>query len=264
MPEWLLNKDEYTPPKEKDAFINKSILGVLGVITKFKLNLEYKPNKFGINITMKIISALLFVLMISLSRNMAFLLVTGVFLLLIVSLLDVEEIRYIIKMGAAVGIFTFIILIPSIVMGNKNNSIMIVVKVLETVSTVAITSCTTRWSEITGVLKMFKLPDVFVFILDITIKYVLILGEFSLNMLYALRLRSVGSNKSKHASLSGIIGTMFLKSKEMAEEMQGAMECRGFNGEYKVSSKSSFKINDFLCILIDLSVVLIYFYFDRL
>jgi cobalt/nickel transport system permease protein len=54
-------------------------------------------------------------------------------------------------------------------------------------------------------------------------------------MFYALKLRSVGRNAGKTASISGIAGTLFLKSKEMAEEMYAAMECRGFTGEYRAA-----------------------------
>ena len=37
--------------------------------------------------------------------------------------------------------------------------------------------------------------------------------------------------------LTGIAGTLFLKSKEMAEEMYAAMECRGFTGEYRAGGR---------------------------
>ena len=53
----------------------------------------------------------------------------------------------------------------------------------------------------------------FIFVFDITIKYIVIFGEFSLNMLYALKLRSVGKSKNKSTSLSGIIGTTVYKIK---------------------------------------------------
>jgi len=77
----------------------------------------------------------------------------------------------------------------------------------------------------------------FILVLDITLKYITLLGDFALSMLYALRLRSVGKNDGKTASLSAVAGTMFLKSKEMAEEMYAAMECRGFTGTYRVTGR---------------------------
>jgi cobalt/nickel transport system permease protein len=264
MPEWLLNKDNYSPSKERDDFINKSILSILKVLTKFRLEAQYIPDKFNVSASTKILTTVVLILLISLTRNIEFLISVGVFLLLIVSLLNAVEIRYILRVGLAACIFTFVILIPSILMGNKNNSILIVFKVLETATLVSITSCTTRWSDITSAIKMFFIPDIFIMVMDMTMKYIIIFGEFSINMLYSLRLRSIGKNNKKDTSLSGIIGTMFLKSKEMAEEMYGAMECRGFTGEYKVNKKYRLKFNDGLCIFIGVLFIFSYFYFDRL
>jgi len=110
-----------------------------------------------------------------------------------------------------------------------------------------------------GSLKMFFVPDIFIFAIDITIKYITILGELALNMLYALRLRSVGRSRDKHTPLAGIAGTMFIKSKEMSEELYNAMECRGFSGEYKFPGKFKPAIFDFLYGIINILLVAAYF-----
>ena len=261
MPEWLLKKDHYVPSIEKNTFINKSILSILKVLTKFKYNAKYKSNRFGVNTITKFISAILLIILVALSRSLGFIIIIDVYLLLIISLLNAEEIIHIFKLAIVVTIFTLIIFLPSFLMGNTNNSILIVIKTITTVTAVNITSSITQWNDITKTLKLFFIPDIFILVLDITIKYIVIFGEFSLNMLYALKLRSVGKNKNKTTSLSGIIGTMFIKSKEMAEEMYGAMECRGFTGEYKLHSKYKFRLNDILCIIINIGFIASYFYF---
>lgn len=263
MPEWLLKKDDYIPSKEKNTFINKSILSILKMLTKFKYNAKHKSSRFGINTITKFISAIILIILVALSRNFGFILMVDVYLLLIISMLKAEEIVHIIKLAVVITIFTSIIIMPSLFMGNINNSILIVIKTLTTVTVVNITSAITQWNDITKTLKLFFIPDIFILVLDITIKYIVIFGEFSLNMLYALKLRSVGKNKNKTTSLSGIIGTMFIKSKEMAEEMYGAMECRGFTGEYKLHSKYKFRLNDIACFIINIGFIASYFYFVR-
>jgi len=263
MPEWLLKKDDYVPTTEKSTFINKSILSILKMLTKLKYNAKYKYNRFGINTVTKFISAIIIIILVALSRSLAFIIIVDVYLLLIISLLKAEEILHIIKMAVVITVFTLIILLPSFIMGNANNSILIVIKTLTTVTAVNVTSTITQWNDITKTLKLFFIPDIFILVLDITIKYIVVFGEFSLNMLYALKLRSVGKNKNKTTSLSGIIGTMFIKSKEMAEEMYGAMECRGFTGEYKLYSKYKFRQNDMLCFIINIGLIASYFYFVR-
>lgn len=264
MPDWLLKGDNYIPIKEKNAFINKSILSILNILTKFRLQTENRKSRFEINAAIKLLSALIIITFVSLSRSFSFVIMIDVLLLLIVSLLQIDQIKYIIKTGIAVSIFTFIILIPSILMGNINNSILIIFKVIATITSVNITSCTTKWNDTIAALKIFFIPDIFIFVLDITIKYIVIFGEFSLNMLYSLKLRSVGKNTDKKNSLSGIIGTMFLKSREMSEEMYEAMECRGFTGQYIVKRKFKILNNDILCVTFIVILTFAYFYFDRL
>lgn len=141
---------------------------------------------------------------------------------------------------------------------------MLALKILASVASINILAFTTQWNDLTGALKAFRIPDMFIFVLDITIKYILVLGEFSLNMVYALKLRSVGKSMDKSTSLSGIVGTMFIVSKEMAEGMYGAMECRGFTGAYKVYKNFKFKLADYICIMFNIIFILTYFYFDRL
>jgi cobalt/nickel transport system permease protein len=130
-----------------------------------------------------------------------------------------------------------LILLPSAFWGHGSSLVLITAKVLVSVTSVKLVSTTTEWASISGAFKRLGAPDLFILVFDIALKYITLLGEFALAMLYALKLRSVGKNQGKTASLSGIAGTLFLKSKEMAEEMYAAMECRGFTGEYRAAGR---------------------------
>lgn len=264
MPEWLLKKDNYTPLKDKNAFIDKSILSIFNVLSRFRRQTKLGTSKLSVNPFIKLISVFILIIFVSLSKSFYFVLIANVFLLVLINFLSINEIKYVIKVSLAVAIFTFIILLPSIFLGYGNNTLMIALKVLVSVTSVNILACTTQWNDLIVALKIFRIPDVFIFVLDITMKYIMILGEFSLNMIYALKLRSVGRNNNKSTALSGIVGTMFIKSKEMAEEMYGAMESRGFTGTYKGYKKFEFRLADYICVIINIVLVLTYFYFDRL
>lgn len=264
MPEWLLQKDNYTPMKGKDAFIDKSILSILKILTRVTRQTEGKTNKFEINDVIKLISTLVLIIFVSLARNFTFVIIANVIMLVLINFLSINEIKYILKVSLTVTVFTFILLLPSILLGYGSNTLMITLKILVSVSSVNMLACTTQWNDLIMALKLFKIPDMFIFVLDITIKYILVLGEFSLNMVYALKLRSVGRSRNKSTALSGVVGTMFIKSKEMAEEMYGAMECRGFTGEYKVYKKFKMKLPDYICIIVNVVFIITYFYFDRL
>jgi cobalt/nickel transport system permease protein len=173
-----------------------------------------------------------------------------------------KQIIKILKLSLGMAAFTFIVMLPAVFWGNSFSCIMITSKVFATITAVGLLSHTTKWGSITSALKRFLIPDIFILVLDITIKYIVMLGDFTLNMLYSLRLRSVGKNRNKYSSLSGIAGTMFLQSKEMAEEMYYAMECRGFTGEYHIYGKSKFKVADYAYILINIGILFVFLYLN--
>jgi cobalt/nickel transport system permease protein len=196
---------------------------------------------------------LLLVVLTSLSQGFSFVLIVMAYLLILLALMPAKDIISILKIGIIMTLFTFVILLPSAFAGNRYSITMIPVKVFATITAVGILSHAAKWNHLISALKRFHIPDLFIFVLDITLKYIVMLGEFSLELLYALKLRSVGKsgNKKKVTSLSGVAGTMFIKSRIMAEEMYGAMACRGFTGEYKVYEKFRFGLADVFYLLIN-------------
>lgn len=263
MPEWLLKDENYKPQSDKDTFINKSILSLLGVLSRIRTQGKYKEDNFKINAVLKVAFTFILILMVSITKNFTFTIIINVYLLAILSMMDGEEIIEVLKISLIMSVFTFIILLPAAFWGNGFSSVMITAKVFATVTAVNMLSHSTRWNAITSALKRFFVPDIFIFVMDITIKYIVMLGEFSLNMLYALKLRSVGKNKSKYTSVSGIAGTMFIKSKEMAEDMYSAMECRGFTGEYHINNRFKFTFWDFLYVMLNVLIIIIFIYMER-
>ena len=91
-------------------------------------------------------------------------------------------------------------------------------------------------------LKLFY--TIFIFTLDITLKYISVLGEICMDVLRSVCLRSVGENPDKTSAFSGVLGITFLKASEMAEEMYAAMCCRGFTGKYEIRHKQKYSLID--------------------
>jgi len=120
----------------------------------------------------------------------------------------------------------------------------------------------TKWSDISKSLKLLFIPDIFIWIMEITIKYIVLLGEYSINLLYALKLRTIGKTSNKYNSLTGIMGNLFIKSYKMSEEMFHAMECRGFVGEYTTKVNLTFKKIDYIYITINLLLISLFIYFN--
>ena len=263
IPQWLLRDQQYNPQSDRDTFINKSILSLLAVLSRIKARSTGKAKKYSVQAAFKVACTLVLVVLLSLSGNFTFVIIINVYLLAVLSSMEAKEIVKILKISCATAFFTFIILVPAVLWGNTYSSIMITSKVFATVTAVSILSHSTKWTDITSALKRFFVPDIFILVLDITLKYIVMLGDFALNMFYALKLRSVGRNRSKYTALSGIAGTLFIKSKEMAEEMYYAMECRGFTGEYHVYSNFKFTIADFAYIVIHIGIFILFLYVGR-
>lgn len=192
--------------------------------------------KIGFSTIVKLCSALLVIFLISISQSPVFIITSAAMILVLLSLCPAELILAVLKTGLPAALFSFLIMLPSALWGNLSGAVVIMVKVFLCVTTVRLLSVTTEWALITRALRVFLVPHIFILVLDITVRYIFLLGEMSLGLLYAVKLRSVGGNVDKPASLAGIPGTLFLKSREAAEDVFAAMECRCFTGTYTVGS----------------------------
>lgn len=259
--EWLLKKDDYEPVKDREKFLDKSIVGIVTILSKIKRENNISDEViYKINPLVKLSSMIILIVFLSLSRNMLFVYFMLAYSLVYLCFLDGNAIKKILAVSLIVPIFTLVMLLPSIFfMGNRQSSVMLILKIFITVLLVNTLSYTTKWRDITKSLKMFFIPDIFILTFDITIKYIYVLGDFSLKMLYSLKLKSVGKNNDKRNSLSRIIGNLFLKSKTMGEEMYSAMECRGFTGEYVSYSKFKFTAMDAIYLSVSVFMVAIFF-----
>src|ERR1035437_5488751 len=119
MPEWLLKNENYIPQKDKDAFVNKSILSLLRVLSMLRTQSGYKTDKFYVNVAFKVAFTFMLIILLSVSSNFTFVVIINVYLLVILCLMEAEEIIKILKISLAMAVFTFIILLPAVFWGNS-------------------------------------------------------------------------------------------------------------------------------------------------
>lgn len=255
IPDWMCNEESYTPQKDRSSFVSKSIKSVMQVLSTFKRNNDLKKAK-EVNASLRLLAMLLFIVFTSVSRNFSFVLFMIAFVIIRFAFMSGDKIKSWIKLLIPVILFSFLLLLPSVFLGNPKTPLTIIGKIFVCVSMVSIVNLTTSFNDITYSLKRFHIPDVVIFIFDITIKYIYILGEVCLDMLNALKIRSIGKNNSKSTSASGILGTVFLKANDYATQTQKAMECRGFSGEY-VAPKKKQSISKYDCLFLFLCAVII-------
>lgn len=261
IPSWMCESESYESNIDKDGFITKSIQAVLGILAKLKWNAG-KDGRLSASPSLKLCYTFLFILLTACSKNYLFSLIMAAGTILALATYPAAMIRQILSGTIGAVLFSALILLPAVFMGNPQILLTIGTKVFLSVTLIGMLSAGTSWNKLTASLRAFHIPDIFIFTLDITLKYIAVLGEICMEILTALRLRSVGQNKKKAKAFSGILGISFLKSREMADEMYAAMYCRGFVGEYKSGREYSFRKQDIFYIFLMILVVGFFVYLE--
>ncbi len=257
LPHWMVSAEGYLPGSDRDSFINRSIGSFLHLLSRFGRAEAGLGGKPSVNPGVRLGSTLLLIVLISLSHDFLFLSYAGALLLVVLSFCPAETILRIVKGSLPIAAFTFIVMLPAALWGSTARIVMITLKVLLSVMAVKLFVATTRWESILSGLRAF-MPRLFVLVLDVTTRYLVLLGELSLRLLCALKLRSVGRNSDKAASLGGIAGTLFLRSRQMAEDMYAAMECRCFTGSYPRGSAARLSVVDLIPAILSVASVLVF------
>lgn len=261
LPSWMCESEAYEPNIDKDGFITKSAQAILGVLAKLKWNAG-KDRRFSASPSLKLCYTFLFILLTACSKNYLFSLIMVEGTILALASYPASAMKQILSGTIGAVLFSIFILLPAVFMGNPQILLTIGTKVFLSVTLIGMLSAGTAWNKLTASLRAFHIPDIFIFTLDITLKYIAVLGEICMEILTSLRLRSIGQNKKKAKAFSGILGISFLKSREMADEMYAAMCCRGFVGEYKTGRKYAFRKQDIFYIFSMIAVVGLFVYLE--
>ncbi|MSS20375.1 energy-coupling factor transporter transmembrane component T [Pseudoramibacter porci] len=178
-------------------------------------------------------AAVLCILLCALSQNAVYVITVIAVELLRLAMMPPASILRVIKALILPVIFSALIMLPAVFLGHPRTMLTVTMKVLESVMVLAVMNEGLDWREVTAAFSAFKGMAVFVLILDMTMRFLMILGDYSGKLLEAVMLRSVGKTSWKNAKVDGILGTTFLKSRQMAEATEEAMACRCFNGQYR-------------------------------
>lgn len=262
LPDWMCSQEAYVPSKDKDTFITKSTRSLLSVLARFRFQ-EGKDSRFSASPSLKLFYTLVIILLTASSRNYLFVLVMCALVTVRLAFFQAVSIRQILTGTAGAVILSIFLLLPSVFMGNPQTLVNITSRVYVSVTCIGILSAGTSWNRLTGSLKTFHVPSLFIFTLDITLKYISVLGELCTDILTSVCLRSVGKNPQKAKAFSGILGITFLKSREMADEMHAAMYCRGFTGEYQKTKHGRMQRADLFYVTVLLGSTVLFFYLNR-
>ena len=234
LPSFLYQQDSYVPPKDGGTFIKKTILSIGKAMSRLKMQKGHEK-KHALPALAKFLLLIALILLCSITQNRLVLLAILAVLQAYLCLWPAQDIPSIIKPSLFASFLALILFLPAICIHPEGaaNNLIVIAKVFASVEMVSIFNHTTQWNHITVALKKLHIPGVFIFTLDITIKYIVLLGTLINDILTSLALRSIGRNNKKYQSIGGVMGVTFLRSTEMSQQMYEAMVCRGFTDDYK-------------------------------
>lgn len=235
LPAWLTQPEDYQAGTDRDGFITKSILSVTGVLARLRMD-DGKSSRYSPSAPCKLICGLVCILLTSLARNYAFVLIVLALVLLRATLLPAKVLSRTAAVAGGAAALSALLMLPALLLGQSQSALLVGTKVLVTVSIAMIVAGTTPAHELTRGLRSLHVPGIVVMTVDLALKNIVRLGRLALRTLTALKLRSVGVNRDKGASVGGVGGVLFLKSEEAARTTYDAMTCRGFTGDYRGAS----------------------------
>lgn len=249
LPEWAKQEEIYRPNRDRDYFISRSLLRVMSVLAAIRRQAQTTWDK-----DVPAVGALCFLLgwlLLSVAAHtMAFLICQLALEVVALCFLTGQASRRILSSAGLAGLFSLMLMLPAFWWGNSGLVLLLPVKTFLTVTALGILQECLPWNQLTRALRFFHIPQPVIFLLDTTLRYVILLGEMAEDLLTALKLRSVGHNRKKHRAIGGVLGVLFLRSQEMSEVLYEAMVCRGFTGEYYPSPGKHFHWADVFLLLV--------------
>jgi len=239
--------------------------GLMKIISRL-INRDCIKNgrKFSINPAFRICTALFCILLCSLSGNAVFTLIVIAGEVCLVASLESGQIVSVLKAVLPAVVFTGLIMIPAALFGSPASMINVPMKVFESVMILAVLNETSDWKDITGSLQYLHFPSLFILTLDMTIHFLVILAQFSDQMLEAVMLRTVSNVSWKDSQIGGILGTTFLKSQHIADHTSEAMVCRGFTGKYQMYEAHHLHWQDCIYLTVPCGLILLFIYTESI
>ncbi|MGI6107817.1 MAG: energy-coupling factor transporter transmembrane component T family protein [Lachnospiraceae bacterium] len=197
----------------------------------------YRKRNARVMPILRIAAAFLVILLCALSQNAFFTVSIIAVLLARLAAMEASAIASVLKRMALPVLFTMVLMLPAVFLGNPRSMLTVTMKVFESLLVLGILNEELSWKEITGSLESLHLSGIAVMTLDTAIRFLVILGRFANRMSEAVSLRRVGKKNWRNAGTGGILGTVFLKSQQMSARTSEAMRCRCFDGKYQHHGK---------------------------
>ncbi len=218
--------------------------------------------------SLRLLAALWCVLLCAASRNAVFLLIILAVQLLRLAFLPGQSLLRVLGAIVPPVLFSIFIMLPAVFLGHPRTMLTIALKILTSMSVLSLLGESLSWQEITASFQSLHVPQLFVLTLDMTVRFLVVLGRLCQNMSEAVTLRTVSDrgkqyDRARMTAAGGILGSVFLHAGEMSVEVSEAMECRCFDGTFRSFRRERPGPADFVYFLILPALTAVFFYMNR-
>lgn len=142
---------------------------------------------------------------------------------------------------------------------------LLLLRVGASVSLAVLLTLTTRWNALLKSLAVFRIPSVFITVLEMTYRYIFLLLQTSSEMFMARRSRLVGrpSSREQRWFVTSAMGSLWGKTHAISEEVHSAMISRGYTGLPKSLVDFEVQRSDWLWAIFVLLLVMLFVGGDR-
>ena len=234
IPDWLKTEERIAPPRDGGAFALRTLKALGGVLARLRVQ-RGREGRLRVPVLVRLLLLLALILTLSLARHPLLLLAITALVLGYVSTLSARELASVLRPALGGAALALLLLLPALLLrpAGRLNNLLLAGKVFLSVTMVNCFNRRTQWNELTAALRRLHVPGVFVFILDLTLKYIVLLGGLLVDLLTARELRAVGRDRHKYRSVGGMLGLTFLRSVQLSRETWEAMCCRCFTEDYR-------------------------------
>lgn len=261
---------------KRNHFIERSIIGGLAFFRESVFADEYASIKGFMQSRdprFKVLAILLMLIMVLIVKNTAFIIAMYFFCLLLACSSGIKLGFFLKRTWIFIPLFTVFIAIPSIfsvftpgaklaafnILGytliitreGLAGSILFVMRVAASVSLAVLLTLTTRHTELLRVLRIFRIPQIFVMILGMCYRYIYLFVEIIGNTYMAIKSR-VGFRvhyRKGQEIVTWSMANLWQRSYQLNSEVYNAMLSRGYSGEPKTLDEFSPAAGDWVWIV---------------
>jgi len=266
---------------KNDFFIERSIVGALSFLKESFFADEYALRRGFLQARdprIKFLSILLFLLAVLFSRSVYFFIGMYAFCLVLAACSSIRLGFFLKRTWIFIPLFSLFIALPalfdiftpgepvlsfrifnfslSITKQGIASASFFFMRVLTSVSLSVLLVLSTRHNSLLKVLRIFKIPQLFVMILGMCYRYVYLFIEIIQDTFMAIRSRVgfVSSVRKGQGIVAWNIASLWQRSYAMHSQVYSAMLSRGYSGEPKVMDEFSVVFKDWLWLGVAISI----------